>query len=104
MSVWCDLCACRRYHRVAWALLFALQDPPSSEIAIKNPRAAPEGHGSITNIPITVERSCWRWRLGPNDPGVGQLVLQRAPETVRMECRRFRRTFGVRTDDPPTVG
>ena len=46
-----------------------------SEPQIKNPRAAPEGHGSITNIPMAVERSCWRWRLGPNVPGVGWLVL-----------------------------
>ena len=42
---------------------------------IKNPRAAPGGYEAI-NIPMAVDgRSCWRWHLGPNVPGVGWLVL-----------------------------
>jgi hypothetical protein len=28
-------------------------------------------------------------------PGVRQRVLPMSPEEVRMECRRFRQTFGV---------
>ena len=44
---------------------------------VKNPRAAPGGHEAI-NIPMAflgLDRSCWRWHLGPNVPGVGWLVL-----------------------------
>ena len=44
------------------------------------------------NIPMAVDRSCWRWHLGPCIPGVGRMDLLRAPVAVRLECRSVRRT------------
>ena len=44
------------------------------------------------NIPMAVDRSCWLWHLGPCIPGVGRMVLLRAPAAVRLECRSVRRT------------
>jgi len=44
------------------------------------------------NIPMVVDRSCWHWHLGPCIPGVGRMVLLRAPVAVRLECRSVRRT------------
>ena len=82
-----------------------------SEIATKNPRAAPEGDGSV-NIPIAVIRSCWRWRLGPNVPGVGRWFSRKGTcggavgvsisQAHKVSCTGECCSL-ARLNDPPTV-
>jgi hypothetical protein len=70
----------------------------------KNPRAMPEGPEPI-NIPMAVDgRSCWRWHLGPNVPGVGWLVLLGHLRRCKRSVDGSDVQVSVRTDDLPTVG
>ena len=92
-----------------WSQLIAPGIPRGFVVGahIKNPRAEPEGH-DVENKTVKHrlsrlrerddQRSGWRWRLGPNVPGVGACLLG-APQAVQMECRRFRRTDG--SDEQP---
>ena len=80
---------------------------------IKNPRAMPGGPEPI-NIPMAVDgRSCWSWRLGPNIPGVGWLVLlghlwlcKRSVDQSGAQVEAAMKAIPrhARLNDPPTVG
>jgi hypothetical protein len=75
----------------------------------KTPELCPGVHGKPhPDEALDLERSCWRWRLGPNVPGVGSFGLLghlwRCKRSVDQSGAPVEVSPLARLNDLPTVG